>query len=29
MVRAAIEGKLNNVETIQDGVFGLNIPTAS
>ncbi len=28
MVRAAIEGKLNNVETIQDGVFGLNIPTA-
>lgn len=28
MVRAAIEGKLNEVETIQDGVFGLNIPVA-
>ena len=28
MVRAAIEGKLNDVETIQDGVFGLNIPVA-
>ncbi|OEC00301.1 phosphoenolpyruvate carboxykinase [Lysinibacillus sphaericus] len=28
MVRAAIDGKLNNVETIQDAVFGLNIPTA-
>ena len=27
MVRAAIEGKLNDVETIQDGVFGLHIPT--
>ncbi|MDM5249846.1 phosphoenolpyruvate carboxykinase (ATP) [Lysinibacillus sp. G4S2] len=28
MVRAAIDGKLANVETIQDSVFGLNIPTA-
>ncbi|MFJ7736730.1 phosphoenolpyruvate carboxykinase (ATP) [Lysinibacillus sp. NPDC097287] len=28
MVRAAIDGKLNNVETIQDAVFGLHIPTA-
>ncbi|WP_274307796.1 phosphoenolpyruvate carboxykinase (ATP) [Solibacillus daqui] len=28
MVRAAIEGKLNNVETTQDAVFGLNIPVA-
>ena len=28
MVRAAIEGKLNNVETTQDAVFGLHIPTA-
>ncbi|MER2106095.1 MAG: phosphoenolpyruvate carboxykinase (ATP) [Solibacillus sp.] len=28
MVRAAIEGKLNDVETIQDAVFGLHIPTA-
>ncbi|MGN4123998.1 phosphoenolpyruvate carboxykinase (ATP) [Lysinibacillus sphaericus] len=28
MVRAAIDGKLNNVETIQDTVFGLHIPTA-
>ncbi|BDH62681.1 phosphoenolpyruvate carboxykinase [ATP] [Lysinibacillus sp. PLM2] len=28
MVRAAIDGKLNNVETIQDSVFGLHIPTA-
>ena len=27
MVRAAIEGKLNEVETIQDAVFGLHIPT--
>lgn len=27
MVRAAIDGKLNNVETIQDAVFGLHIPT--
>ncbi len=27
MVRAAIEGKLNDVETIQDPVFGLHIPT--
>ena len=27
MVRAAIDGKLNNVETIQDSVFGLHIPT--
>lgn len=27
MVRAAIDGKLNNVETIQDPVFGLHIPT--
>ena len=27
MVRAAIEGKLNDVETIQDAVFGLHIPT--
>ena len=27
MVRAAIEGKLNDVETIQDVVFGLHIPT--
>lgn len=28
MVRAAIEGKLSNVETTQDSVFGLNIPVA-
>ena len=28
MVRAAIDGKLNDVETIQDGVFGLHIPIA-
>ena len=28
MVRAAIDGTLNNVETIQDAVFGLHIPTA-
>ncbi|MFJ7665479.1 phosphoenolpyruvate carboxykinase (ATP) [Lysinibacillus sp. NPDC097195] len=28
MVRAAIDGKLNNVETTQDAVFGLHIPTA-
>ncbi len=28
MVRAAIEGKLNDVETVQDSVFGLNIPVA-
>ncbi|MGE7980811.1 phosphoenolpyruvate carboxykinase (ATP) [Solibacillus sp. NPDC093137] len=28
MVRAAIDGKLNNVETTQDAVFGLNIPVA-
>ncbi|MGE7914745.1 phosphoenolpyruvate carboxykinase (ATP) [Lysinibacillus xylanilyticus] len=28
MVRAAIDGKLTNVETIQDSVFGLNIPTS-
>lgn len=28
MVRAAIDGKLNDVETKQDAVFGLNIPTA-
>ncbi|HEY9570299.1 MAG TPA: phosphoenolpyruvate carboxykinase (ATP), partial [Metalysinibacillus sp.] len=28
MVRAAIDGKLNDVETTQDAVFGLNIPTA-
>ena len=28
MVRAAIEGKLNDVETKQDAVFGLHIPTA-
>ena len=28
MVRAAIDGKLNDVETIQDAVFGLHIPTA-
>nr|WP_106780552.1 phosphoenolpyruvate carboxykinase (ATP) [Lysinibacillus timonensis] len=27
MVRAAIDGKLNNVETTQDPVFGLYIPT--
>ena len=26
MVRAAIEGKLNNVETDKDSVFGLDIP---
>lgn len=26
MVRAAIEGKLNNVDTTKDAVFGLNIP---
>ncbi|TQR28404.1 phosphoenolpyruvate carboxykinase (ATP) [Lysinibacillus sphaericus] len=28
MVRAAIDGKLTDVETIQDSVFGLNIPTS-
>ncbi|MFY3792184.1 phosphoenolpyruvate carboxykinase (ATP) [Ureibacillus sp. MALMAid1270] len=28
MVRAAIDGKLNDVETIQDPVFGLHIPTS-
>ncbi|MDD1503887.1 phosphoenolpyruvate carboxykinase (ATP) [Lysinibacillus sp. CNPSo 3705] len=28
MVRAAIDGKLTAVETIQDSVFGLNIPTS-
>ena len=28
MVRAAINGELDNVETTQDGVFGLNIPVA-
>lgn len=28
MVRAAIDGKLANVETTQDAVFGLHIPTA-
>ncbi|MEK9199187.1 phosphoenolpyruvate carboxykinase (ATP) [Ureibacillus sp. 179-F W5.1 NHS] len=28
MVRAAIDGKLNNVETTQDAIFGLHIPTA-
>ncbi|WP_341300136.1 phosphoenolpyruvate carboxykinase (ATP) [Lysinibacillus sp. FSL H8-0500] len=28
MVRAAIDGKLANVETTQDTVFGLHIPTA-
>jgi len=28
MVRAAIDGKLNDVETTQDAVFGLHIPTA-
>ncbi|MGE7940723.1 phosphoenolpyruvate carboxykinase (ATP) [Lysinibacillus xylanilyticus] len=28
MVRAAIDGTLTNVETIQDSVFGLNIPTS-
>ncbi|MEK5331674.1 phosphoenolpyruvate carboxykinase (ATP) [Lysinibacillus sp. FSL W8-0992] len=28
MVRAAIDGKLNNVETTQDAVFGLHIPTS-
>lgn len=28
MVRAAIEGKLNDVETVQDNVFGLNIPVS-
>ena len=28
MVRAAIVGKLNDVETTQDTVFGLNIPVA-
>lgn len=28
MVRAAIDGKLNNVDTIQDSVFGLHIPTS-
>ncbi len=27
MVRAAIEGKLNEVETVQDEIFGLAIPT--
>ena len=26
MVRAAIEGKLNNVETVKDSIFGLQIP---
>jgi len=28
MVRAAIDGKLADVETTQDAVFGLHIPTA-
>ncbi|MGA3601709.1 phosphoenolpyruvate carboxykinase (ATP) [Lysinibacillus agricola] len=28
MVRAAIDGQLADVETIQDSVFGLNIPTS-
>lgn len=28
MVRAAIDGKLAGVETTQDAVFGLHIPTA-
>ncbi|RTQ93359.1 phosphoenolpyruvate carboxykinase (ATP) [Lysinibacillus telephonicus] len=28
MVRAAIDGKFNNVETTQDAIFGLHIPTA-
>lgn len=28
MVRAAIEGKLNEVETTKDAVFGLDIPTS-
>lgn len=28
MVRAAIEGKLNNVYTLQDPIFGLHYPTA-
>ncbi|WP_336635316.1 phosphoenolpyruvate carboxykinase (ATP) [Lysinibacillus fusiformis] len=28
MVRAAIDGQLTNVETTQDAVFGLHIPTA-
>lgn len=27
MVQAAIEGKLNDVETVQDQIFGLSIPT--
>ncbi|GAA0428479.1 phosphoenolpyruvate carboxykinase (ATP) [Lentibacillus halophilus] len=27
MVRAALEGELNTVETVQDSIFGLNIPT--
>ncbi|MFE8703329.1 phosphoenolpyruvate carboxykinase (ATP) [Cytobacillus sp. FJAT-54145] len=26
MVQAALEGELNNVETVQDEIFGLNIP---
>lgn len=28
MVRAAIDGKLSDVETTQDSIFGLHIPTA-
>lgn len=27
MVRAAIDGKLNDVETTQDAIFGLHMPT--
>ncbi|KMY51577.1 phosphoenolpyruvate carboxykinase (ATP) [Peribacillus loiseleuriae] len=26
MIQAALEGELNNIETIQDGIFGLEIP---
>lgn len=26
MVKAALEGELNNVETVQDPIFGLHIP---
>ena len=28
MVRAAIDGKLNDVNTVQDSIFGLHIPTS-
>jgi phosphoenolpyruvate carboxykinase (ATP) len=26
MIQAALEGELNNVETVKDDIFGLNIP---